>query len=1410
MTLRPKTFRRLVILAIGILLVVGATGTFYGMRKKEMSDKIAQSRVDGMAAAKAGDKEGALKHLSYYLSKVKDDAEAMIAFADVRRTVPADKGTHLREAAQWYSGALHKDPDNIAAKRALLEIYPQIGFNSEAKALADEVLKTNPNDMDALRSKMNALARLEQFEPALATAQRMAEVDPNDYRAQAYVIDLMSQTKKPAEEIKQLAADLLAKHPDDPRFEMLQALANRNDKPLAADWLKKAAGRTPPDANFARDLSRLMEQAGMYAEARDYLERYHSKVEDPQILLVLAQRLWQDEKYDAVLERLKDLSPTDVSADADLLALKAMSSQQKAMNVASTQPTEQRTATTQPATELTRQIVAALKGRPNDAAARTWAMALDTMVLNPPASPRDRATQLSRAITAGRENGIVRYVLGQTNLELGETETALNDLRTSAAVMTSWEAPYLLMARALLAGGRPGPAMEAAYAANQRNPQDANAAVLYSIAWYARLGEAPDPASNEKLLDQVTKLQARFRPDGEPQTLPIYVSLLSRLGNKDAAIAATKAALSARRPYPLESLLKLSAASRQQKLGLETQILEHATKVYGSAAPIALARATVLADAGKPTDGLALLEDAAQASGKPDAMQWQFMIAQYREGVRDPEAGASWAKLGDAYPNNLAVQNAILSAASRFGQREAWSKAIDRLRALTGDTANGWRIERARYVLSGVVDPNGKELSETMNDMAALTRQNPDTIEPRLLLASALVQAKNVAGAVKQLEAAAELRPTDVTIGLQLYKLLREEGRLDESRTYMERLASSKTFGGESRVQVAAALADVGQSQRAIDLLNAAAADDSALAARDLLLARLYRRAGNTQYAAAVYNRWLTNPAPDASILSAAADFFASMNKPEEAQKFLDRLNAAPLQPGQRELILATYEEMHGSRERAATLLAEATKLAPTDASAWRQWAAFEIRAQRYDQALSKAQEGLTHVPGDSDLQTMKQQAQALAGGNDSRDLQPLIDLMSRDPRNAAGAATLKVLTDAKTSGQSEARTLDQLRDLADRYPQFLPLQGVLARAYLVADRNADAAAIATRAEQLFPSDAQAARIATQVYSVSNRPDLMLAAAMRWRRLANENPMEADASVARAQIATGDLSSARSTLAPYVAQARLEPDRYPELLAANAQLLVASGQPDDAAALLAPLAKESAAWRTTWRTLVDAHPNGPAAMKWVETIPQPAGTPSADEQYAQAAAWFDVGRKYNQRTAFAKSKAILEGLTSASTATLRQWRLLAYVNRALEDMAGSMAAFRKVLELEPNQPDTQNNIAYMLFLQGGDLNEARRLAESAVAIAPKSASYLDTLAHIQQKQGDLDAALATFNKALEIDPRNLEVLLGKTNVLLTQNKKDEAAGMLPQIEQSLRNAGSGASDATRNQVAEIKRALAAR
>jgi Flp pilus assembly protein TadD len=87
----------------------------------------------------------------------------------------------------------------------------------------------------------------------------------------------------------------------------------------------------------------------------------------------------------------------------------------------------------------------------------------------------------------------------------------------------------------------------------------------------------------------------------------------------------------------------------------------------------------------------------------------------------------------------------------------------------------------------------------------------------------------------------------------------------------------------------------------------------------------------------------------------------------------------------------------------------------------------------------------------------------------------------------------------------------------------------------------------------------------------------------------------------------------------------------------------------------------------------------------------------------------------------------------------------------------------------------------MILLSNGDLNEAKSFATRAVELSPSSASYLDTLARIQARQGDRDGAIATFQKALNLQPDSLEAMIGLASTLVDAGQRESAATLLSQI-----------------------------
>ena len=77
------------------------------------------------------------------------------------------------------------------------------------------------------------------------------------------------------------------------------------------------------------------------------------------------------------------------------------------------------------------------------------------------------------------------------------------------------------------------------------------------------------------------------------------------------------------------------------------------------------------------------------------------------------------------------------------------------------------------------------------------------------------------------------------------------------------------------------------------------------------------------------------------------------------------------------------------------------------------------------------------------------------------------------------------------------------------------------------------------------------------------------------------------------------------------------------------------------------------------------------------------------------------------------------------------------------------AAYRRAVEIEPNNADALNNLAWAYHELGANLDEAVTLCHRAVDLHPShQAYYLDTLGSVLLKQGKPTEAVAAFESAL--------------------------------------------------------------
>ncbi len=1382
MNIRPKTMRRLAVLLVLLLAIAGLLFGGYLVSKRRMAVKIEEERQAAMDAYRKSDFNGALPHFDYYLTKTKlaekqgaevdeQAAEALFAYGESRRNIEMPNGRHIFEAVKVFETYQRMCPDDLRAKHALLELYPRIRYEAEAIKLADDVLARDPADIAALRSKVRALVGQQKREEALAISQKLNAVAPHELRSQIFTQSLLLELNHKPEELVKLAEDQVKAHPNDAYFEVLLAYNySRADQPEPAKkWLRAAAEHAPADLEFVKQLTGMLDRVGMTSEATQVVERSVEQSKgDPQFMLALVQRKWQNGENQEVVDRLAYLDPKSPTSDAQLLAFRALAL------YALDRPAE------------ADPIVEALAAREMDASALSWATALKAGFAQPAREPRDQIKQYQAALNRSPDNAVIRFMLGQAYARLGETEPAVEAWERAGDLAPSWATPHAMMARVFTQSARYPQALVQSRQAYQINPNLPGVVTGVMVAYFNTLDDSAKPEAVTALLKDVEQVQAQ--QPLEPETLPIYVALLARTGQRDKAQKVIHAAMDAEHALPAETLARLAVVSNSQQLGAEQEIMAAAEKLHGSTPGIALRQALLLADSGKPQDGLQLLQKA-QAAAKSDAVRWRIAVAEYRDWIQDKDVAKEWVDLGDANPKDLAVQTAVLRSRARFADRDFWQRSIDRAKKLTGEEGVLWRLERARWLLSG--NPSSKDSAEAVNQLTAITQSSPTLADPHRLLANALERiskdkSENDKGdflkrAADEMKVAAGLTPDDPATVLELTRLLTTIGRREEAQKPLDRLVQSTILSPQARKQTAHALASRGYWQEAIAVLTPAPQD----AERDALMAALYHHTGKTTAAADYYNKVLGAKSPDATSLVDAADFFARHDQKEQAQKFLARLETATDSKVLRETLLGRYSEQHVGDDAALAHFNAAVQAAPADATAQRELAGFYLRHGKYEQTVATVDEGLKSAPDDADLKSLKVTADAMRAYAKDQDMLALSSVLSREPRNEAASEMFKVLAEAKSSGEDVAKTVARLDALAATHPNFPELQAKLIQGYLALKKYPKAESLALRAAENWPNDPRFAHLLVAVYH-NQGPDALsraLDAARQWRSRSPENTLEPDVVIADMLLQLRRPGEAVETLQRYVAAAA-RPDGNAAVVSLYAQALIGSSRESEAVALLKPLAEQSAKWRSIWLSLAArAHRDGSAASKWITQVTPLLQPGATQEQQALAESWFAVGQQFHEPKAFDNAHAVLTALVGKTDAPSDAWFLYAANAEARADLPEAERGYREVLKREPNTPAACNNLAYVLLAQGHpqDLSEALSLAEKAIAAGPDNATFRDTRARIYAQQGNNNAAIGDFQAALKLDRDSLEAMIGLADVLSRSGQVEAAKALLPEV-----------------------------
>jgi len=153
-----------------------------------------------------------------------------------------------------------------------------------------------------------------------------------------------------------------------------------------------------------------------------------------------------------------------------------------------------------------------------------------------------------------------------------------------------------------------------------------------------------------------------------------------------------------------------------------------------------------------------------------------------------------------------------------------------------------------------------------------------------------------------------------------------------------------------------------------------------------------------------------------------------------------------------------------------------------------------------------------------------------------------------------------------------------------------------------------------------------------------------------------------------------------------------------------------------------------------------------------------------------------------------------------------------------ESCRGGIADYRKYLELRPNAPDVASilNDLNSAYLKLGRIDEAIDVLGQAIQREPRP-SYYSNRGNIHMMRGNLEQAVADFDKAVSLDPKHTRAWALRGQCRLRQGRFDQAAKDLDRalelqpgffetlVLRALANLGGGRFDAARRDLEIVAR-----
>lgn len=127
---------------------------------------------------------------------------------------------------------------------------------------------------------------------------------------------------------------------------------------------------------------------------------------------------------------------------------------------------------------------------------------------------------------------------------------------------------------------------------------------------------------------------------------------------------------------------------------------------------------------------------------------------------------------------------------------------------------------------------------------------------------------------------------------------------------------------------------------------------------------------------------------------------------------------------------------------------------------------------------------------------------------------------------------------------------------------------------------------------------------------------------------------------------------------------------------------------------------------------------------------------------------------------------------------------VAYIQLKKQDKA--KAEFVKAYELNPGEPEVNNNLATIALLEG-DTNKAKELYEEILDKDPENLNALELLAQVEEKLGNKTKSILLLEQAIDNDQGTSKSYISLTKLYLTNGENQKALNLVNQAQELFPN-----------------------